>query len=187
MAQTLADTEQTLYIAFQDGAQAERAAGALLDHGVRQEDLSVLVDAAATGELYEAADIERAAKTGISTTTAEDAGIGAAAGAGIGLGLGVLAGLAALVVPGVGLVYGAGALSTAIAAAAGTTAAGAVAGGVTGYLKDQGIPENSVRRYANYYQTGGALIELSLPSGNLSEMRAREIVAKYGGADVGSF
>jgi hypothetical protein len=187
MAQTLIDTRRTSYFAFQDGAQAEKAAGALLDHGTRQEDLSILVDQAGTGQLDEAADIERSAKVGISTTTAEDAGVGAAVGVGVGLGAGVLAGIASLFVPGVGLVYGTGALATAIAGAAATTAAGAVVGGVTGYLKDQGIPDHSVQRYANYYQTGGALIEVRLPSGSVDEAGGRVIVAKYGGADVGAF
>jgi len=187
MTQTLIRTVHKLYVAFDDSAQAEKAVGALLDHGVRKEDISVLVDDPGTGKLTEDVDLEQSANIGITTTTAEDAGAGAATGAQIGLGVGVLAGLAALFVPGFGLVYGAGALATAIGAIAGTTAAGAVAGGVTGYLKDQGLPEVAVSRYASYYQAGGALIEVFLPSGNVSEQIGREIVAKYGGTNLGAF
>ncbi|HZH97518.1 MAG TPA: hypothetical protein VEX38_00990, partial [Fimbriimonadaceae bacterium] len=47
-----------------------------------------------------AAKTERAAKTGISTTTAADAGAGAVKGAAVGLGVGVLAALASVFIPG---------------------------------------------------------------------------------------
>jgi uncharacterized membrane protein len=179
---------QRLYVAFDDRGQAEKAAGALLDYGIRKEDVSVVIDHAGDDAINpDAAGLERAAKVGISTTTADDAGAGAAKGAGVGLGVGVLAGLAALFVPGVGLVYGAGALATAIAGAVGTTAAGAVAGGVTGYLKDQGVPEAVVHGYTGRLQNGGALLELVLPSGKVDEPTGREIAAKYGGVDVNTY
>src|SRR5205085_9990716 len=95
-------------------------------------------------EYEEEKDNDLSAKTGLSTTTPADAGVGAAKGAGIGLGVGVLAALASIFVPGFGLVAGGGALATAIAGAVGTTAAGAIAGGVHGYLKDQGVPEGAI-------------------------------------------
>src|SRR5580658_5007915 len=117
MAQTLEITmTKLLYVAFSDRGQAEKAAGALLDHGVRKEDVSVVIDHAINDAVNpDAVSLERAAKVGLSTTTAEDAEAGASKGAGIGLGVGVLAGLAVLFIPGIGLVYGAGALATAIA------------------------------------------------------------------------
>jgi hypothetical protein len=173
---------QRLYVSFADSAQAEQAAGALLDYGAVKEDISIVSDEVGSdGKPVDAENLDRSAKIGISTTTAEDAGAGAAKGAGIGLGVGVLAGLAALFVPGVGFVYGAGALATAIAGAAGVTAAGAVAGGVTGYLKDQGIPEEVVHTYAESVKNGGALLEIDLPSGKVDTETGREIVVKYGG------
>jgi hypothetical protein len=176
---------EKLYVAFADRGQAEKAAGALLDFGARKEDISVVADSAdGDGINRDAEGLERAAKVGLSTTTAEDAEVGAAKGAGVGLGVGVLAGLAALFVPGVGLVFGAGALATAIGAAVGTTAAGAVAGGVTGYLKDQGVSEVVATAYTTRLQQGGAILELILPSGKVDEMTGAEIVAKYGGSDV---
>src|SRR5262249_28026993 len=110
---------------------------------------------------------EKAAKSGLSTTTPHDAGVGAAKGAGIGLGIGVLAGLATLFFPGIGLVVGGGALAAAIAAAAGTTAAGAVAGGVYGHLKDQGVPEEVARNYSRTFEQGGAILAVNTPSGDL--------------------
>jgi len=130
---------------------------------------------------------ERAAKQGISTTTPGDAAAGAAKGAGIGLGVGVLAALASLVIPGFGLVVGGGALATAIAGAAGATAAGAIAGGVHGYLKDQGVPDEVAVDYDNAVKHGGAILALTLPSGNVDEAKAREILAKYHASNVNTY
>jgi hypothetical protein len=244
---------QTLYASFDDPSLAEKAAGALLDYGVQQQDLSLVTNdaclrdrqteladsesrgfrmpadwqAAAAGrnpspagytpfqesgdarytgaatvtdavgyggrdEMEEDEDLtvntycnqEIAAKSGLSTTTPADAGAGAAKGAGIGLGIGVLAGLASLFVPGVGLVFGGGALAGALAGTAAATAAGALAGGVTGFLKDQGMTEELASRYHGTVQQGGAILALTLPSGNVDEPTAMQIVTKYGAADV---
>lgn len=127
------------------------------------------------------------AKTGISTTTAADAGAGAAKGAGVGLALGILAGVASLFVPGLGLIVGGGALATAIGGAVATTAGGAIAGAVTGYLKDQGVEEHLATTYGDTLSSGGALLELTIPSGDVDEMKAREVLMKYGAGNVGAF
>lgn len=130
---------------------------------------------------------EQAAKQGLSTTTAGDAAAGAAKGAGIGLGVGALAALASLAIPGFGLVVGGGALATALAGAAGATAAGAVAGGVHGYLKDQGVPDQIASDYDSAIQNGGALLSVHVPSNDLDEATCREILAKYGASNVNTY
>jgi hypothetical protein len=172
-----------LYCTFMDSAQAEKAAGALLDYGARKDDVSVICGGLATS----ATDLDKAAKEGISTTTPEDAALGAAKGAGVGLGVGALAGLASLIVPGFGLVIGGGALATAIAGLVGATAAGAIAGGMVGYLKDQGVPEHAVLAYVSDLQNGGALLEVVLPSGDVDEIAGQDIVSKYGGGSTGVY
>jgi hypothetical protein len=269
----------TIYASFADASLAEKAAGALLDNGVRSEDISVVRNHTAdtyndvsiasstsgqdytnrdldqntvntnpgqytttgstgtwtgsslapenegrsyTGSVYgtdvatgDATDIstlntaygdtayrtenlndsnrnnegdyEKAAKEGISTTTGADAGAGAIKGAGWGLGIGILAGIASLAVPGVGLVLGGGALAAAIGGAAATTGAGAIAGGVTGYLKDQGMDEHIAANYDNAIRSGGAMIAVTLPSGDIDEARAREILEKYGAGNVSQY
>jgi len=164
-----------------------RALGAGFDDGS-----TTVVDRADVDEMDEEDDsvyadngaIDRAAKGGISTTTAGDAGSGAAKGAGIGLGVGILAGLASLFVPGVGMVVGGGALATAIGGAIGTMAAGAVAGGATGYLKDQGVSDEAARNYSEALGAQGAVVALTIPSGNVNEGIAREVVSKYGGGNI---
>jgi len=130
---------------------------------------------------------ELSAKQGLSTTTPGDAAAGAAKGAGIGLGVGILAALASLVIPGFGLVVGGGALATALAGAAGATAAGAVAGGVHGYLKDQGVPDQVAMDYDHAVKNGGAVLAVSVPSGNVDEATCREILAKYSANNVNTY
>jgi hypothetical protein len=176
---------QTLYVTFADSNTAQKAVAALLDNGVDKDAISVISsNADNVDETKTAEKDDDEAKTGITTTTAADAGVGAAKGAGIGLGLGIVAGLVALTIPGVGLVLGGGTLAAAIAAAGAATAAGVVAGGVTGYLKDQGLSEDAVITYSNQLENGGSLVVVNLPSGGVHLEQGEEIIAKYNGTNV---
>jgi hypothetical protein len=190
---------ETLYASFADVAAAERAAGALLDRGVQGEDISLVSHRHQTSGVSRSAeqwdeeaddrdeDPVEVAKHGISTTTAADAGSGAITGAGVGLGVGTIAAVASLFLPGIGLVTGGGALATAIAGAAATTAAGGVVGGVTGYLKDQGVPDYHAERYHEVVQGGGAMIAVRVPSNDLDRAEVEDVLAKYGGHDFGHY
>ena len=132
-------------------------------------------------------DTATAAKRGISTTTPEDAGEGAVKGTGIGLGVGILASLAALTIPGIGLVLGGGALAAALGATALTAGAGAIAGGATGFLKDQGVPHEAADRYHGMVAGGGAVLSVNIPSGDVDQATAEAILSKYGAADVNAY
>ncbi len=184
--------KEVLYASFPNGEMAEKAVGALLDNGVKPEDISLIFNEAygktRTGAsvTLEGKDVVENAKGGITTTTAADAGVGAAKGAGVGLGVGTVALLASLFIPGVGLVTGAGALATAIVAAAGTTAAGAVAGGMVGFLKDQGMPEEAAFKYNQEISGGGAMIAIALPTGEVTQVTIRQILSKYQGTNLNS-
>jgi hypothetical protein len=171
-----------IYASFADAEDAEKAAGALLDHEMDEEDLSVVradIDEDQWRSYEEGEEVEDDAKGGVTTTTGRDAGSGAGKGAVAGLIAGALAGLGMLWVPPVGLVLGGGALATALGAAAGATAGGAIAGGVTGYLKDQGVPAEKVDEFEDNLQSGGAVIEIAVPSGEVDLNTAHEILAKY--------
>jgi hypothetical protein len=180
---------QTLYATFNDANQAEKAVGALLDFGAEKGDISVVANSQGhlASEYDGPDDKDEKSEPAITTTTAADAESGAVKGAGVGLGLGVLAGLAVLTIPGFGLVLGGGALASAIAAAGAATAAGAIAGGVTGYLKDQGLPPDAVRTFTDKLAVGGTLLAVTLPSGTVDSVAAQEIISKYDGADVGLY
>jgi uncharacterized membrane protein len=164
-----------IYASFDSVERAREAAGALLDHGAAKEDLSlVLSDASRTSDEIDSAS------SGITTTTGSDAASAAGVGAGIGLGVGALAAITAILVPGIGLVAGGGALATALAGAAGATVAGAAAGGVTGYLKDQGVPEDLAQRTETRIKSGGALLSIIVPSNQVDQTRATAVLEKYG-------
>lgn len=171
-----------IYASFADAKDAEKAAGALLDHEMNEDDLSLVradIDEDQWLSYEEGQEVEDDAKSGITTTTGADAAAGAAKGAGWGLLAGAAAALATLFVPAVGLVVGGGALATAIAGAAGATAGGAIAGGVTGYLKDQGLDPDTVKTFNDNLESGGAVLELVVPSGELDLATARKILSKY--------
>jgi uncharacterized membrane protein len=188
----------TIYATFADVDAAARAAGALLDHGAQSEDITVLAKRAHPDSPYssiitedveggvpltdDVVQVDPKADEGITTTTGKDAAVGAAKGAGIGLGIGAAAALASLFVPGIGLVLGGGALAAALTGAGATAAAGALAGTVTGYLKDQGMPDESVATYTDIYDQGGAI--LMVAPRNLSQARVEELLSKYGGTNM---
>lgn len=181
---------QTLLAAFQNPDNAVKAAGALLDHGVENKHIDLLAgkafaDTLRTDGTHDESK-ENKAKHGITTTTGADAAEGAKKGAGVGAALGVLGGLASLFIPGYGIVIGSGALATAAAAALGTTAAGAAAGGATGFMKDMDVDADVVKHYEETIQKDGAVLAVSLPSHDVDEVKAREILGKYGATRINS-
>lgn len=175
----------TLYVVFPDLNHAEKAIEALLDYGVLRDDMTTVANNIGTStETVKKESTEESAKTGITTTTAADAGSGAAMGAGIGLAIGVLAGLAAITLPGLGPVVGGGVLNSAVVEAGSATTAGALDGGVLGYLKDQRLPEDTTRSYTNRLQAGCSLLAVTLSSGAVDILTGQEIVSKHGGEDI---
>lgn len=173
----------TLHASFADAAMGEKAMGALMDHGVAKEDVSAFFP-----ENYQQEDVHEVAANvnhGITTTTGADAAVGAAKGAGIGLGVGAIATLATLLIPGFGIVTGGGALVTALMAAAGTTAGGAMAGGVGGYLQDQGVDQQVAGDAEAALRNGRAVIIVKCPSGKLEEPEIAAILVKYGATTFG--
>ncbi len=175
-----------IYASFNDTTMAKDAMGALLDNGVRAEDISLVLpyhkDRDVNEENLRAEETIHKAETGITTTTQDDAAVGATKGAFFGFGVGSIAALAAILIPGVGLVVGGGALAVALIGAAGATVAGTVAGGVLGYLKDQGVPEEESQRFSNVYEQGGSILNVSAPSGSVDAATIEATLRKFGEA-----
>jgi hypothetical protein len=190
MPAILVANAQTIYAAFNKDSQASKAVAALMDNGIRAEDISIISPRGTKAYYNDTADESEAsdrATSGLTTTTGADASVGAEKGAGLGLGVGVVAALACLMVPGFGLVVGGGALATAIAGAAGATAAGAVAGGVHGYLRDQGVPDDAIGSYGQDYDSGDTLVAVTAPSDGVNVMTAHEILSKYNGKHINAY
>jgi len=217
---------QTIYALFQNVADAERAIGALRDHGVPegsigiagrhaaeqeeagpvrdrytrvidQETTSAATYAPLPGTPPAAAIVSTLTPTsavdtplnvsavgneGITTTTPQDAAAGAAVGGGIGLVAGLLAAAAAVTIPGVGLILGGGILAGALGAAAATTAAGAAVGGVTGYLRDMGMPEHAAANVGDRLREGDYLLTVAVDPARYDEIK--QLLLKYNAAGV---
>jgi len=221
---------QTMYALFQDVADAERAIGALQDHGVPAANIGVaarrpaeqdeagrvrtgftrLTDdqdvrlgepevayAAQPGTLPPAAlaptaapvtsvdtpqNVAAVGKEGLTTTTPQDAAAGAAVGTGVGLVTGLLAAAAALTIPGVGLVLAGGALAAALGATAATAAAGAAVGGVTGYLRDMGMPEHAAASVHDRLTEGDYLLTATVDPARYDEYK--QVFLKYNAVGV---
>jgi len=161
---------------FRDSHAAKSAVGALMDHGASHEQITLVLP---VGEKHDSV-IEEPTH-GLSTTTPADAAAGATTGSVVGLGLGALAALSAITIPGVGLVLGWGVLASALGAVAASAGGGAIVGGLTGYLKDQGMSETFAVKSEEYVGAGGAMVSIVVPSGDVSEGLAATILAKYGG------
>jgi hypothetical protein len=128
------------------------------------------------------ANVEQIGKEGITTTTAADAGAGAAIGSGVGLIAGLLVSAAALTIPGFGLVLAGGAFAAGIGATVATTAAGAVAGGVAGYLRDMGMDESAAASFAERVSEGDYLLAVTAETTDYDDIR--RILYKYNAVGV---
>ena len=172
----------TLFASFDTAHAAEKAAAALIDRGADKDKLSIVShESGAVVVGHGEGHAEEVAKHGLTTTTGADAAYGAAKGLSLGAGLGMLGIVATALVPGVGLVLGAGALATALF---GTAAAGAAAGGLMGYLKDQGMGDDVAASYHARVAAGGAVLALELPTADLDEREAEALLVKYDAAGV---
>lgn len=182
-------TTNSVHAMFRNPDVASAAVGALLDSGVEAAEISVMTKSipASWKNAQDGNDVMDHATTGITVTTPEDAASGAMKGAGIGLGVGVIAAIGSIAIPGVGLVLGGGALATALAATAATGVAGALAGGVMGYLKDQGVDENVAYAIEKDFGLGGVLVTVNAASDKVSRAQIEGILGKYTGQDSATF
>lgn len=96
--------------------------------------------------------------------------------------LGLLAGAAALLIPGIGPVMAAGPIAAAIGALATGAAIGTSAGALVGLFKDEGIPSDRVDAYRSAFDAGKAIVIIK-PKNEQDEMTelnmARSILNRY--------
>lgn len=167
----------SVFLSFNLKDNAEKFIAALLDHGMKTEDISVI--SREGGRTFTAEEVEKDAATGITTTTAEDFSKGAVIGGATGLGLGAILGLATLFVPGIGLVAGAGALATAIAATATTGAAGALVGGLAGYMRDMGVEGEVPDYFEQDYADDYIIVSVALRPDGMTSTDIANLADKY--------
>ena len=151
---------------FDTPSEAAQAGQALVEHGIRHEDISVIA--------------------GDSSSVGEGAASGAVGGGVLGGVLGALVGLGALAIPGIGPVLAAGPLVAALgsvgAGAVAGAGVGAVGGGIIGALIGAGVPEDLAHTYAEGLRRGGTLVAVQTNDDNLGAVR--ELFQRNGAVDV---
>lgn len=157
---------------FDSRSEAESAVGELRGQGIDSAKLSVI-----------GRDEDGTNVTDGSGGTAEEGMGDTVKGALGGAGIGAILGVAALAIPGVGPLVAAGAIaSTAIPGAAAIGAgAGAVAGGLTGMLKDHGVSDDDAAYYEGRINDGGIFVSVDAGEDDVSTDKVREILSRNGG------
>ena len=167
-------TQTKISAVFDSHAEAERAVSELRSAGVRDNDLSVIVQHGKTttttsgsGEVTDEHDEHRNVLRGIL------------GGGALGAGLGV----AALAIPGVGPLAAAGAIAASAVpeAMAIGAAAGAVAGTLNEVLTKHGVSEEDARYYGERIKSGGVFVSVDAGDGSVSGETAQDILYRNGG------
>ncbi|NLX05675.1 MAG: hypothetical protein GXY33_11085 [Phycisphaerae bacterium] len=148
--------------------QAQAILIRLREAGLPPDDVSVIVPD------------DRRGKVGYEDGARSEPGVaGAGAGAALGSVLGWLAGVGALVIPGLGPFVAAG----PIMAALGGAAMGAAVGGLVGALVGMGLPEEQARAYEARVKEGDVLLSIRAAS-DAEAAKAAEILELNDAADV---
>ena len=143
----------------------EHAVSELVEAGIPREEISVLMTDSAHGQHF-------ALRRG--TKAAEGAAAGGAAGGVLGALLAGLTAVAALSVPGVGVL-----VSGPIVAAFAGAGAGAATGGVVGALIGMGVKEHEAKLYSEGVYKGGILVGVRVSDSDTAD-RVRRVLQRTG-------
>ena len=159
---------ETVVALFPDQTAAERGIQALKAAGFTEPQIGVAVrDRQQQEEITE----------GTGTKAAEGAAAGAMGGGMVGGVIGLLAGVGALVIPGVGPIIAVGTLGSVLTGAG----IGAAAGGLIGALAGMGVPDEDAKHFERGFQEGGVLVTVEAGG---DAARARQALI-LGDADLG--
>jgi hypothetical protein len=164
---------------FRDRDQAERAIRELRDAGVPDKNISVI-------QLHE--DDSARTNDSVERTSLDDhdnKGSGTAKGLATGGAVGAIAGLGALLIPGIGPFIAAGALAETLGAAGSAIVTsgivGAAAGGLTGALVSYGVDEEHAKYYEKRIREGGILVTVDTSDNPSAYAPTRGILRAAGG------
>lgn len=152
---------------FATHIDAEAAINDLEKKGFRAQDISVIMNDSTQAKVV---------ATNTGATVAGDTAGGAVTGGIVGGLAGLLMGLTAITVPGLGALFIAGPLATALgltgaaASAAAGTITGAAAGGLLGALLGLGFSEDEAKTYQDYVSTGKILLTVPTTDTQASEV-----------------
>jgi hypothetical protein len=153
---------------FDSHAEAERAVLELRSAGVSDSAVSIV------------AKHDEAT----STTTSNDGGTQEFVGkVAAGAGIGTLLGIAALAIPGVGPLVGAGAIAASVVPGVAVTGAalGGAAGGLEKVMTDHGVSDQDAAYYNGRIGEGGVFVSVDADAAGLSADSAADILYRAGG------
>lgn len=162
---------------FNSRSQAERAVSQLRIAGVHDRDISML---------HQDSEKHRGTEhNGHDHDHTDNKASGGAKGAGIGAGVGAVAGLGALLIPGVGPFIALGAVAETLgvigSAAATSALVGAAAGGIAGALMDYGVSKEDAEYYDRRIHEGGVWVGVDTANSSADPMMVRRIMTDAGG------
>ena len=169
-----------LHATFTDAKDGISAVESLLHHGMRAEDINLILpeststDAATVRVSNEVARSTNHPSAAPPPCCHEERG-DMEQGAGLGLAFGLVA---AMCVPGIGMIVGSGAIVAGIMAAG--TAAGGLTAGIYGYLTDRGIDAEIARKVTDHLAAGGTTLSVST-TGELNATEITHILEVFGG------
>jgi gas vesicle protein len=177
---------KTIIGVFNTQAETERAIGALREHGIADNDISYVSTNSDGDTVINNSDGEVSDGDNAVANAAAGAGSGAVTG-GI---IGAIAGLVVAngVLPGLGTLFVAGPIATALGltGAAATTAAGALtgaaAGGLIGALTGLGATEEEAHVYEERIKSGGRMVAAVID--NVDENEVRQVFEKNNAEEV---
>lgn len=158
---------------FDRSADAERAIDLLVREGFGKDEIGIMARDDAVQEYLKEQTV---------TPAAGDAGTDVVGGALFGGLAGLVAGIAALAIPGIGPVITAGAVASALGLPLVGAGVGAAAGGLIGALVAADIPEDEAHVYAEGVKRGSVLVMVQSSEGRVSE--AQQIMRGAGAVDV---
>jgi hypothetical protein len=159
---------RTVIGVFSDRAALSNAYGALVEAGVRTDDISVVSQGDAAAPPTSAGDTQASA--------------GTIAGATTGAVLGGIVGLAALAIPGIGPLVAAGPIVAALGGAATGGAVGALAGSFAGL----GVPKEHAERYEAAVREGGTFVSVKTDGSDQAE-RISQLLRQHGADSLNSY
>lgn len=162
---------------FKDCDQAEKAIHELRESGVPENAISVI-------QLHDDSEHD----DNVNRTTADDGddkATGTTKGLVAGGTVGAIAGLGALLIPGIGPFIAAGALAETLGVAGSAAlvsgAVGATAGGLTGALVDYGVDREHAEFYEKKVREGGVFVAVDTSDNPSAYAPARGILRAAGG------
>lgn len=149
---------------FQNYSDAERAARAIKEQGLRTDDISIVTRQSNTTDATSSDTKPGATMMSGNQSEARNDNIsdGVVAGGVLGGLAGLLLGAGSMVIPGIGAIAAAGPITGLLS--------GAVTGGIVGGLVDLGIPEAEGKAYEQQLRQGKVLFSMKTEDANIARV-----------------